>query len=68
MLAKQLFTVYQQRTVTPNPRDRGDFLANVAEVGQVEALTGGEAIRLAYRLPAFRGAKGLGRFPMVRAA
>ena len=62
------FVVYQQRTCTPNPSDRGDFSANVAEVGHIEARNAAEAIRQAANWPRFRGARFLGRFPMVRGA
>lgn len=62
------FTVYQQRTCTPNPADRGDFCANVAEVGQIEARNAAEAIRQAANWPCFRGARFLGRFPVVSEA
>lgn len=64
-LAKQPYRVYQQRTVTPNPRERGDFCANLAEVGTVDAYTATQAIRLAADWPAFRGGRALGRFPVA---
>lgn len=62
------FTVYQQRACTPNPAERGDFCANVAEVGTLTARDAAEAIRQAANWPKFRGARFLGRFPVVREA
>ncbi len=62
------FTVYQQRSPTPNPREPGDNVGNIAEVGTVTAYSPEDAIQQASRWPAFRGARQLGRFPVVREA
>lgn len=64
-----LFSLFQQQRVTriqhTNPTKPDEFESNIENIGTIEAASAEAAIAEAKRLPEFRTARGLARFPIV---